>query len=30
MGHHMYVEVRIACTWRPGVLNCLLLIRNVQ
>jgi len=24
------VEVRITCTWRPGVLNCLLLIRNVH
>jgi len=24
------VEVRIACTWRPGVMNCLLPIRNVQ
>jgi len=24
------VEVRIACSWRHGVLNCLLLIRNVH
>jgi len=24
------VEVRIASTWRPGVLNCLLLIRNMH
>jgi len=24
------VPVRITCTWRPGVLNCLLLIRNVH
>jgi len=24
------VEARITCTWRPGVFNCLLLIRNVH
>jgi len=30
-GATMYiVEARITCTWRSGVLNCLLLIRNVH
>jgi len=24
------VEIRIACIWRPSVLNCLLIIRNVH
>jgi len=31
LGATMYiVEVRIACTWRSGVFNCLLLLRNVH